>query len=142
MAARVFEHQHRVTYGDCTVGNHVYHANYFTILEAARGEFVRSLGATLLVLQGQDVIFPVVECSMRYKLPARYDDLLTIAIRVTELKGARVSFGHTITNQDGKLIIEAQTRHACTTLADKPRRIPRAIVEKLSAFFSDHPSAL
>ena len=139
MAARVFDYQHRVTYGDCTVGNHVYHANYFTMLEAARGEFVRSLGATLLELQDQDVIFPVIECSMRYRFPARYDDLLTIAIQVTELKGARLSFGHIIANQHGRIIVEAQTRHACTTRADKPRRIPQAILEKLGAFLSDHP---
>ena len=137
--AKVFEHHHRVTYGDCTVGNHVYYAHYLGILEAARGEFVRSLGATLRELQEQDLIFPVIECSVQYKAPARYDDLLSIAIRVTELKGARVTFGHTVTNQDGKHIIEAQTRHVCTTLTDKPRRIPPAIAEKLTGFLPDVP---
>jgi len=134
MAARVFEHNHRVTYSECTVGNHVYYANYLAIIEEARGEFFRSLGSTFLSLQERDTIFPVIECSVRYKLPARYDDLLTIAIRVIELRGARLSFGYTVVDAEGRVVIEAQTAHVCTSLADKPRRIPPELVEKLGVF--------
>jgi acyl-CoA thioesterase FadM len=46
--ANPFCHTHRVTYAECTVGNHVYHSRYLDLLEAARGEFIRSLGATVL----------------------------------------------------------------------------------------------
>ena len=38
-----FRHPHRVSYAECTVGNHVYHSRYLDWLEAARGEFIRSL---------------------------------------------------------------------------------------------------
>ena len=48
MSAKTFQHQHRVTYADCTLGNHVYYGRYLEILEAARGEFFRQLGATFL----------------------------------------------------------------------------------------------
>ena len=46
--ASFFCHQHRVSYAECTVGNHVYHARYLDFLEAARGEWLRSLGAPVL----------------------------------------------------------------------------------------------
>ena len=36
-----FRHPHRVSYAECTVGNHVYHSRYLDWLEAARGEFIR-----------------------------------------------------------------------------------------------------
>jgi acyl-CoA thioester hydrolase len=83
VSAKVFRHQHRVTYAECALGNHVYYARYLEWLEAARGEFFRDLGTTFLVWQERDTIFPVIECNLRYKSPARYDDLLTIEIRVT-----------------------------------------------------------
>ena len=54
-----FCHPHRVSYAECTVGNHVYHSRYLDWLEAARGEFIRSLGPTVREWQERDVIFPV-----------------------------------------------------------------------------------
>src|SRR5581483_1046504 len=79
--AAVFRHAHRVTYAECTLGNHVYYSRYLDLLEAARGEFFRQLGATFQQWQEQDAIFPVVECRLRYKSPARYDDVLSIEVR-------------------------------------------------------------
>ena len=132
--AETFRHPHRVTYAECTVGNHIYHARYLDLLEAARGEFLRSLGPTVLELQERDCIFPVIEARLRYKFPARYDDLLTIEVWVTAVERIRVNFGHRIVNQDGKLILEAETFHCCTSRDDKPKRLPAEMVEKLLLF--------
>jgi len=130
----MFRHTHRVTYAECTVGNHIYHSRYLDLLEAARGEFLRSLGPTFLHWQENDVIFPVVEARLRYKFPAHYDDLLTIEVWPALVEKVRVNFGHRILNQDGKLILEAETFHVCTGLNEKPKRAPEALVEKLQPF--------
>jgi acyl-CoA thioester hydrolase len=122
---------YRVTYAECTVGNHIYHSRYLDLLEAARGEYLRSLGTTVLELQNRDAIFPVVEAHLRYKYPARYDDLLTIEVRPTLIDKIRVNFSHWILNQNGKLILEAETFHVCTGLDEKPKRLPEELVEKL-----------
>ena len=127
----MFVHRHRVTYAECTVGNHIYHSRYLDLLEAARGEFLRSLGTTVLHLQNHDAIFPVVEARLRYRYPARYDDLLSIEVWPTQVDRVRVNFGHRILNQNGKLILEAETFHACTGLDDKPKRLPAELGEKL-----------
>jgi len=126
-----FFHLHRVSYAECTVGNHIYHARYLDLLEAARGEFLRSLGRTVLALQEEDFIFPVIEARLRYKFPARYDDLLTIEVWPTLVEKVRLNFGHRILNQAGKLILEAETFHACTSRLEKPKRLPPEMVEKL-----------
>jgi len=34
-------------------------------------------------------------------------------------------------NQNGKLILEAETFHVCTGLNEKPRRVPEELVEQL-----------
>jgi len=126
-----FRHLHRVSYAECTVGDHIYHSRYLDLLEAARGEFLRSLGVTVLSLQDADFIFPVIEARLRYRFPARYDDLLTIEVRPTLVERVRLNFGHRILNQDGKLILEAETFHACTSRDEKPKRMPEAFVAQL-----------
>jgi acyl-CoA thioester hydrolase len=134
--ANPFRHPHRVTYAECTVGNHVYHSRYLDLLEAARGEFIRSLGSTVLRWQENDVIFPVIEARLRYKFPARYDDFLAIEVWLTALEKVRLNFGHRILNQNGKLILEAETFHVCTGLDEKPKRLPEDLVEKLKPYLN------
>jgi acyl-CoA thioester hydrolase len=129
-----FRHPHRVSYADCTVGNHVYHSRYLDLLEAARGEFIRSLGTTVLQWQECDMIFPVIEARLSYKSPARYDDLLTIEVWPTAIERVRLNFGHRIVNQEGRLILEAETFHACTGLNEKPKRLPEELAEKLKPY--------
>lgn len=129
-----FRHFHRVTYAECTIGNHIYHSRYLDLLEAARGEFLRKIGPTVLELQDNDCIFPVIEARVRYKAPARYDDLLTIEVAVTAAEKIRVNFAHRIHNQEGQLILEAETFHVCTSRDEKPKRLP----EELAARLRDH----
>jgi len=128
-----FRYQHRVTYAECTLGNHVYHSHYLDLLEAARGEFIRSLGTTVREWQERDVIFPVVEARLRYKSPARYDDLLTVEVRPTLVSRVRVNFDHRVVNQKGELILEAETFHACTGLDERPKRVPPELAAQLAA---------
>jgi acyl-CoA thioester hydrolase len=134
-----FRHPHRVSYAECTVGNHVYHSRYLDWLEAARGEFIRSLGSTVLQWQERDVVFPVIEARLRYKSPARYDDLLTIEVWPTLVERVRVNFGHRITNQHGKLILEAETHHVCASLDEKPKRVPAELAAQLAPYMKAAP---
>ena len=140
MTVGIFRHTHRVTYAECTVGNHVYHSRYLDLLEAARGEFIRSLGPTVLHWQEKDVIFPVIEARLRFKFPARYDDLLAIEVWPTLVEGVRLNFGHRVTNQHGKLVLEAETFHACTGIDEKPKRMPEELVEKLKPYLQPSSS--
>ncbi|MGA3267935.1 MAG: thioesterase family protein [Verrucomicrobiota bacterium] len=134
-----FRYTYRVIYADCTAGNHVYHSRYLEVLEAARGEFIRSLGGTVLEWQERGVIFPVIEARLRYKLPARYDDLLTVEVWPMLIGSVRLNFGHRVLNQTGALILEAETLHACTGLDEKPKRLPADLADKLKPHFRCAP---
>jgi len=132
--AEVFRHQHRVSYSECTVGNHVYYARYLDFLETARGEFFRAIGMPMLEWQAQGVIFPVIEARLRYQAPARYDDLLMISIAVTKAERARLNFEYRIETQAGHKILEAETWHVCSGLNDKPRRLPEELIACFQPF--------
>jgi acyl-CoA thioester hydrolase len=134
MADSTFRHPYRVTYADCTLANHIYYARYLNLLEAARGEFFRHIGKPLLELQNTGIIFPVIECRLRYRGAARYDDLLTIELWLTELARVRLTFEHRVLGPDGRELIEAFTMHACTTVDDKPRRLPEDLTAALGPY--------
>ena len=142
MAAATFRYSHRVTYAECTVGNHLYYARYLDLLEAARGAFFRELGASLLQWQERDMIFPVLECRLRYKTPARYDDVLTVEIWPAAVERVRLNFAYGITNQANALILEAETFHVCTGLNEKPKRLPEELTEQLRLYFPSGESSV
>lgn len=133
-APSVFRHQHRVTYAECTVGNHIYHSRYLELLEAARGEFMRQAGHPVLSLQNAGFIFPVIEARLWYHRPARYDDLLTVEVHLFELDALRLGIAHRVVRQDGVLVLEAETRHVCTSPEEKPRRMPKGLLGALRAW--------
>ena len=130
----VFQYSHRVTYSECTVGNHIYYARYLDLLEAARGEFFRSLGTTFLQWQEKDTIFPVIECRLRYKIPARYDDVVAIEVWVTAVEKVRLNFAYRILNQTGALVLEAETFHVCTGVNEKLKRLPEELRSLLKTY--------
>jgi acyl-CoA thioester hydrolase len=127
-----FCYSHRVTYADCTVGDHIYYGRYLELLEAARGEFFRSLGAPFRLWQDRDTIFPVRECRICYKSAARYDDVLGIEVWVMAAEGARLDFSYRVLNQAGALVLEAETFHVCTGRNGKPRRLPGDLLAQLA----------
>lgn len=129
-----FRHPHRVTYAECTLGNHIYYARYLDLLEAARGEFFRHLGRTFLEWQTLDCLFPVLEAHLNYRGAARYDDLLAIEVWPTLAERVRLNFAYRILGPTGKLLVEAETRHVCTTVADRPQRVPESLVAALQPY--------
>jgi len=134
----IFRYSHRVTYSECTVGNHIYYSRYLDILETARGKFFRQLGATFLNWQENDFIFPVVECQLRYKAPARYDDLLTIEVWLTSVERIRLNFAYRILNGQN-LLLEGDTFHVCTGLDEKPKRLPENLCSLLGPYLHSSP---
>jgi acyl-CoA thioester hydrolase len=134
MPEQTFTHTHRVTYSECTIGNHVYYSRYLDLLEEARGEFLRSLGLTFQQLHDAGTLFPVIEAQLRYKGAARYDDVLSIEITMQEVARVRLIFDHRIINQRGELLVTATTTHACTGTDDKLKRVPEDLAVKLALF--------
>jgi acyl-CoA thioester hydrolase len=134
MSHRTFTHRHRVHYAECTLGNHIYYARYLDLLEAARGEMFRSIGQPFLAWQEKGLIFPVLELHISFRTAARYDDELAIELWITRMDRVRLNFGCAIRNQRGELVLEGETWHVCTSIEEKPRRLPPELVQALTPF--------
>lgn len=81
--------EHRVIYGDTDAGLVVYYANYFRWFESGRREIFRSMKIDYIELDKKGIIAPVVESHCNYFHPARYDDVVVIETRISEVKEKR-----------------------------------------------------
>ena len=112
----------RVRYGETDKMGHLHHAHYIDYYEVARTETIRSLGTSYLELENSGVMLPVVEVVSKYRLPAHYDELLTVRCQLRELPGVKMRFDHEVFRENGELVntghvvlafMDAATRKAC-----------------------------
>jgi len=99
----------RVRYGETDQMGYCYYGNYAQYFEVGRVEALREVGMSYKSLEENGVMLPVSEFKVNYKSPAKYDDLLLITTKITEIKGARILFEYTIYNEKQDLIAEAET---------------------------------
>ena len=70
----------------------VHHSNYLAYFEAGRVEWLRRRGVTYADWASRGIHLPVVEASVRYRAPARFDDVIAIETHLVELRAASVRF--------------------------------------------------
>lgn len=123
----------RVYYEDTDHGGVVYYANYLKFMERGRTEFLRTLGIELDVIDADFAVqFAVTEAHVRYRMPARFNDLLDVHTSLIELTGARLAFSQQICHGDsGKELCTATIRLACINRDGKPSRIPSTLSQTL-----------
>ncbi|MBD3321432.1 MAG: YbgC/FadM family acyl-CoA thioesterase [Chitinivibrionales bacterium] len=123
----------RVYYEDTDCGNVVYYANYLKYMERSRTELLRENGIELAELHKKGLIFAVVEAHVKYRAPARYNDLLDVESRVTEMSTVSLTFHTTIKNRAGHLLVTGDIKLACLNSNNKAIRIPDEISETFTA---------
>ncbi|SUS07186.1 Acyl-CoA thioesterase YbgC [uncultured Defluviicoccus sp.] len=122
-----FVHPVRVYYEDTDAAGLVYYANYLRFAERARTEMTRMLGLEQGKLgQERDLYFVVRRCHADYRAPARLDDLLEIATRITALGGASMEMAQVVRRHAIELV-RLDVRLACINGAGRPVRIPEDV---------------
>jgi len=122
----------RVYWEDTDAGGVVYYANYLKFFERARTEWLRALGVEQGVLQAQTgAIFVVADVSVRYRAPARLDDLLVVTVDVVEQGRVSLQLAQQVWRGD-TLLTEGQVRVGCVEAASlRPQRIPPQVLSAL-----------
>ena len=118
--------EHRVNYSETDQMGLVYHANYVIWLDMARTEHLRAAGMTYKEMEDQGIYLAVTDLRVRYRLPARYDDLLRIRCWIRDLASRRVMFGYAVDRVGTEeLLATAETslialdhRHALTRIPE------------------------
>ena len=127
-----FHHPVRVYWEDTDAGGIVFYANYLKFFERARTEWLRALGhGQQEMVDATGCMFVVQETRVRYRSPARLDDLLTITVHVQERGRASLRIAQQAWCGD-RLLAEGDIRIGCVERATmKPHRIPGPIFEAI-----------
>ena len=98
----------RVYYEDTDFGGVVYYANYLKFMERARTEYLRSLGfdqSDLFVRHRRQ--FVVRTAAVEYVSPARFDDVLLVDARISNVRRASLEFSQSCTLVDTAVVNSA-----------------------------------
>lgn len=123
----LFTHKLRVRYAETDQMGVVYHARYLDWLEIGRTEMLREQGLEYRSLEEQyGLLLPVVDVSIQYRKPARYDDEVLLATRVDTASNVRLECSYEIRRaQDNELLVTAATKHVWVNRQWRPARIDR-----------------
>jgi acyl-CoA thioester hydrolase len=100
----------RVNYSETDQMGVVYHARYLVWLDVARCDHLRHQGTSYRDLEQAGLRLAVSEVSIRYRQPARYDDLVRVRCWVRDVASRRVEFGYAVERAvDGDLLATATT---------------------------------
>jgi len=121
----------RVRYAETDQMGVVYHANYLVWFEIGRVEFIRQTGLDYAAMEREGAMIAVVEVSARYKVPARYDDVLLVRTTLAGFRGPVVRFRYAIVRAaDEVLLCEGETTHIVVGRDMKKRELPAKYAER------------
>lgn len=128
----------RVRYADTDKMEFVYNGKYLEYFEVGRTELLRHTGLPYSELEKAGYQLPLIEANLKYKSPARYDDILMIEATVDTLRSAKVRIDYTVTRKsNGDLIATGFTEHMFINCETKrPVKPPKLYIEALEPYFS------
>lgn len=120
-----------VRYAETDAMGVVHHAVYPVWFEIARTDYIKAIGLSYSEMEKGGVMLPVTAITVKYRLPAKYDDRLIVTAKVTRLSPARVEFAYKVTRKDdGELLTEGTSSHAFVSSTNfKPLNFKAAMPE-------------
>lgn len=122
----MFSIEIRVRYVECDPMGFVHHSHYLTYMELGRTEMLRASGGRYREMEeaGQFVVW--VRSDVRYRKPARYDDLLVVTTEVSKITAAKMVHRYTI-RRDETIIVEADITLAVIDRDGRLQRVPEEL---------------
>lgn len=118
----------RVRYGETDQMQVAYHAHYLVWCEVARTEHLRATGVTYRQLEAEGLRLAVSEVRVRYRRPARYDDVVRVRCWVRAVASRRVVFGYAVEHSGtGGLLATAETALIALDRSHNVARIPEHV---------------
>lgn len=126
MSENVCETQIRVRYAETDRMGYLHHANYLVYFEQARTEMLRQKGYSYRDIEDQGFFLVIVKAEVKFKVPARYDDLLTIRTSITRQTPVRIEHRYEV-YRDGILLAEGATTLACVDRQGRLQAMPEGL---------------
>lgn len=77
---------------------------------------------------------PVLSVNAEYKLPALYDEMISVYCWIEKLRGASVDLAYEVRGEDGRLCVVGRSSHGFTDPDLKPVRMKKEKPEMYEVF--------
>lgn len=116
----------RVRYAETDRMGLLHHANYLVYFEQGRTELLRSQGLAYKDLEDQGYLLVLTRVQVRYRRPARYDDLLMLRTIVQRASTVKIEHRYELM-RDGELLAEGETTLGCIDRDGRPQLLPELL---------------
>lgn len=113
----------RVRYAETDRMGLLHHANYLVYYEQGRTELLREQGISYKDIEDRGYFLVLAKIEVRYKLPAKYDDLLTLRTTVTRVTPVRIEHSYEL-RRGATLLAEGSSTLACVDEAGRLQQLP------------------
>ncbi|MDQ3697171.1 MAG: acyl-CoA thioesterase [Gemmatimonadota bacterium] len=101
--------------------------------EIGRTEHMRALGSSYSELERAGVKLAVAEATVRYQLPARYDEMVKVETTLESVGSRMLTFSYALTNADtGERLATASTTLIVIDGAGLVTRLPEEVRDALA----------
>ena len=119
----------RVYFEDTDLSGVVYHANYLRYMERARSDMLRLAGIDQRGFHDAgEGAYAVSALAIKYRRPAKLDDLLVVITELTAIRAASVDIHQQVMLGD-QILSDAGVTAVLVGASGKPRRQPREWIE-------------
>ncbi len=124
--------QVRVRYAETDQMGIAHHSHYLVWCEDARTAFLRASGVSYRELEARGLLLAVTEASVRFRSPARYDDLLRVDCWVRDSNRRRIVFGYAVYREgEARCLATAQTSLMALDSSHGLGTIPQGVLAHL-----------
>jgi len=121
----------RVRYAETDAMGIVHHAVYPVWMELGRSDLLRQLGQSYAEWERRGVMMSVAELRVRYRAPARYDELVQVRTSIKEAGRRKVVFAYRVIRGDTRLA-EGETIHIVTGRDGHAQAMPHDLLDLIS----------
>jgi YbgC/YbaW family acyl-CoA thioester hydrolase len=126
-----FHTTRRVDFADTDMAGIVHFTNFFRYMESAEVEFLRSRGLSVkLPWEGETISFPRVAAACDYEKPARFEDVLEIAVSLERIGRKSVTYAFAF-SRDGEPIANGRVTSVCCRMTPDRQIEPIEIPARL-----------
>lgn len=116
----------RVRYCECDPMGVVHHTVYPVWFEMGRTELLRSSGKSYRDFEAEGVFLAVVSLNVKYRRPARYDDLVTLVTVLDDVGGVKIEHSYRL-ERDGETLVTGTTTLACLDRSGRACPLPDSL---------------
>ncbi len=127
----------KIYYKDVDKMGIVYYSRYFEFFEIARTELLKSIGLSLVSMEGRGVYLPVISAHCKYRLALKLEQEAYINVQICKFPKSKLKILYTISTSFSKgACANGYTEHAFLNDVGMPTRPPKFFLMLLEKFWT------